>query len=151
MDPPVLLIERNMKETVKRDYAEIYRTREKNLLSERVKKSRLSLQLSGIIIFSGGILFKIISPAFSYLNLLLYIVVSALFLLLSVYGYKRPYKAIQLSILLLVGFGLADSYFQHEEFLLPSNIIRLISLAILVFVFKTAKEADIIKKDLHLS
>jgi len=140
-----------MKEPDKPDYSEIYRIKELKLLKARVKKTQLSLQLCSILIFVSSLFFCFFSSAFGYINLTLYLIISFLILGLAAYSNKKPYKAVSISMLLMILSWASAVMIEPSDIMLLSNIIWLIALAILIFAIKTAREADIIKRELRLS
>jgi len=133
------------------DYSVVYREKEIHQLQKRLRATKRSLMACSFIIILAGIAFKLIFPAFEFIQLFIYLVSALLFLGLSYYSRKKPYKSILWSMGLLIALWIADIALGKSEMILEFNILKLILLTILIFSLKTSREAFIIRKDLHLS
>lgn len=140
-----------MKEPDFIDYSVIYRNKEVKQLQKRLKKVRISLYINALLPILGAAAFSVLYPDFSGTHWILYLAVSFLYFLLSAYSQKKPHKSILWGILVLIGFWTLDTLISSEEWLFSINILKLFMLASLVIHLQTAKQAEIIKKDLHLS
>jgi hypothetical protein len=133
------------------DYSEVYREKEIRQLKKRIKATQKSLIACSALILLAGSAFKLIFPAFNFLILTVYLLSAFIFLGLASYSRKKPYKSILWAMGLLLALWVTDIALGENEMILEFNILKLLLLTILIFSLKPAREAFIIRKDLHLS
>lgn len=133
------------------DYSEVYREKEIQQLKRRIKATQKSLMACSALILLAGAAFKLIFPAFDFLIFTIYFLSAFIFLLLASYSRKKPYKSILWAMGLLIALWITDITLGKSEMILEFNILKLALLTILIFSLKPAREAFIIRKDLHLS
>ncbi|MBI1341939.1 MAG: hypothetical protein GC171_03285 [Terrimonas sp.] len=133
------------------DYAVVYRNKEIKQLKKRLKKTRYALLICALLILSAGFIFLYMHGRFSTTDLATYIVVALVFAFLGTNSRKKPLKSIMAGFILLFIFWIEDISLGNHEMMFRGTILKLFVLAILLLALKTAKEADIIKRDLHLA
>lgn len=140
-----------MSKEEKKDYSEIYREKEIKGLQQRLEKTRTALVFSGASVLAGGILFHFMSDGLDMLYLGMYALTGILLIVLGLATNRKPLQRLWLGVLVLAAFWITDILLDRSEMVLRDNGLKLLVLAILVLAMKPAKEAEIIKKDLHLS
>lgn len=146
--PPNLI---NMSGKTGMDYSVVYKNRELRQLQKRLKATKRSLLACSAVILLAAVIFSLMSSVFTFTNITVYILSAIVFTAFAYYSAKKPYHAILWATGFLIILWIADITFGNSEMIFEFNILKLILFAILMFSMKTAREAFIIKKDLHLS
>lgn len=133
------------------DYAETFKKRENKELTKRLKKTKNALMICSAIFLLGGILFLFMSGAGHFKNYLLHFFAALTFIILAGNSRKKPFSSILFGML-LVGFLWAITVLiKDTEVLLRESLLNIFALSVLAFAIGTAREAEIIKKNLYLS
>lgn len=134
-----------------KDYSVIYREKEVKELERRLDKTRTALVFSGASLMAAGVLFHFMDNGIDLLYMTMYLITGALLITLGTVSRRKPYRRLLLGVLFLAIFWVADVLMDESELILRDNGLKLLVLSILLLAMKPAKEAEIIKKDLHLS
>jgi hypothetical protein len=135
------------------DYSEMYRTQETKQLNKRLRKTRNILLVCALAFVAGACLFRIMpESSFTTRNFFVYISLAAVMVLLSVYSNKHPYYSILSALIICIGFGGLEVFFNtNDDLLIEGSIQKLFIISLLVSCFHSSKEAELIRKELHFS
>ncbi len=134
-----------------KDYSDVYREKEVRGLQKRLEKTRSALVFSGASILAGGILFYFMSEGLDNLSLAMYLITGIILIVLGTASNRKPMRRLWLGVIVLGIFWVADIVMDKSEFILRDNGLKMLVLSILLLAMKPAREAEIIRKDLHLS
>lgn len=135
------------------DYSEVYRKKELAQLQKRLKKARNILFICACAVLGGGLLLWIMPETQFYTRqMLMYVALGASFIILGLFSKKRPY------LCLLAGLGICLAFWAIEilrgtsdDILIGGSVQKLIIVSLLISGLHTSKEAELIKKELHVS
>ena len=135
------------------DYSELYRTQELKQLNKRLKKNQFIIQICSLALILGALVFWIIPRSnFSSLNVLFYFLLASILFVLSLFSKKRPYFSVLTSLVLCIGFWVAEIVFLSiDDILTESSIQKLFIISLLISRVHSSKEAELIRKELHFS
>lgn len=139
------------KEEGVKDYSVIYKEKEIKGLQKRLEKTRSALVFSGASILAGGLLFYFMADGLDAANLAMYVVTGIILIVLGTISKRKPLRRLWLGVFALAAFWIADILLDKSEMILRDNGLKMLVLSILLLAMKPAKEAEIIRKDLHLS
>ena len=133
------------------DYAETFKKRENKELTKRLKKTKNALMICSAIFLLGGILFLFMSGAGNFKNYLLHFVAALVYIILAGNSRKKPFSSILFGMLLVGFLWVITVLLKDTEVLLRESLLNIFALSVLAFAIGTAREAEIIKKNLYLS
>ncbi len=134
-----------------KDYSVVYKEKEIRGLQKRLEKTRTALVFSGASILAAGILFYFMADGLDMISLAMYVTTGILMIVLGTVSKRKPLRRLWLAVFILTAFWVADILLDKSEMILRDNGLKMLVLSILLLAMKPAKEAEIIKKDLHLS
>ena len=135
------------------DYSEMYRTQETIQLNKRLRKTRNILLICALAFVAGAGVFWIMpETSFTTKDFLVYLGLSALMIVLSLYSNKHPFFSIVLALVICVGFWGFEIFVNNiNELVIETSIHKLFIVSILIWSFHSSKEAELIRKELHFS
>ena len=135
------------------DYSEVYRTLETKQLNKRLRKTRNILLICALAIIIGASAFWIMPETlFTTKNFFIYLLLASVMVLLSVYSGKHPYLSILAALIICIAFWGIELVISHtDDLLIEGSIQKLFIISLLVSSFHSSREAELIRKELHIS
>ena len=135
------------------DFSEVYRKEEMKKLKVRIKKTRNILFISAIVLITGALLFwKMRIPAFTVTALLMYFILSVLFVCLGFLCDKRPYLSLVSALIICIVFWTAEIFlFQSDNLFLEGLIQKIFIISLLLSALNNSREAEYLRKELLFS
>lgn len=135
------------------DYSEMYRTQETKQLNKRLRKTRNVLLICALAFVAGaGVFWVMPETSFTTKNFFAYLGLATVMVLLSIYSNKQPYFSIFCALIICIGFGGIEVFFNtNDDLLIEGSIQKLFIISLLVSSFHSSKEAELIRKELHIS
>lgn len=135
------------------DYSDVYRKEEKKKLKLRIKKTRNTLFICALLIFTSALLFwKMEISAFPIKKVLMYCLLSVVIAFLGVRSEKRPYKALISALLICSGFWAVEIILFEPGNLFIGGLFQKIFIIILLsFALNNSREAELLRKELLFS
>ncbi len=135
------------------DYSEMYRSQETLQLNRRLRKTRIILLVSALVLIAGAAIFRTMPETpFSTKNFLAYLGLSGFMVGLAFYSNKQPYLSILAAFIACVGiWGWELVFYSLDGLLIETSIHKLFIISLLVWRFHPSREAELIRKELHFS
>jgi hypothetical protein len=135
------------------DYSEVYRKEEMKKLKARIKKTRNTLFISAFAIITGALLFwKLGRPAFTSKALIMYLILSIVFVCLGLLCDTRPYLALISALIICVVFWAVEIFLTQSDNPFNEGLIqKIFIIALLLSAFNNSREAELLRKELLFS
>jgi len=135
------------------DYSEMYRIQETKQLNKRLRKTRNILLICALAFLAGaGVFWVMPESSFTTKNFFVYLGLATVIVLLSAYSKKQPYFSIFAALIICIGFwGLEIFFNTNDDLLVEGSIQKLFIISLLVSSFHSSREAELIRKELHVS
>jgi hypothetical protein len=135
------------------DYSEMYRTQETIQLNKRLRKTRNILLICAATFIAGaGVLWIMPETSFTTKNLLVYLTLAVVMVLLSMLSNKQPFFSIVTALVICICFWGVEIFSNNlNGQIIESSIHKLFIISLLVWCFHSSREAELIRKELHIS